>query len=117
MTWAVRDRQWRGCGVARGSAASAACINPVGRPHVGRPPSATRQPSPHHAAPPSHAERELLLLKLRVKPGAERAEVLQLATVFRARVVDVADATLTLSVTGDPGKVCGCECRGGQDCS
>ncbi|KAG2424192.1 hypothetical protein HXX76_014725 [Chlamydomonas incerta] len=50
-------------------------------------------------------EREMLLLKLRVPAGAERAEVLQLAGVFRARVVDVGDETLSLCVTGDPGKL------------
>ncbi|KXZ55405.1 hypothetical protein GPECTOR_3g57 [Gonium pectorale] len=50
-------------------------------------------------------ERELLLLKLRVAPGPARAEVLQLAQIFRARVVDVGDTTLSLSVTGDPGKL------------
>ncbi|EFJ50333.1 hypothetical protein VOLCADRAFT_73781 [Volvox carteri f. nagariensis] len=50
-------------------------------------------------------ERELLLLKLGVQPGPARAEVLQLAQIFRARVVDVSDNTLSLSVTGDPGKL------------
>ncbi|GFR48177.1 hypothetical protein Agub_g10025 [Astrephomene gubernaculifera] len=50
-------------------------------------------------------ERELLLLKLRVAPGPARAEVLQLAQIFRARIVDVGDNTLSLSVTGDPGKL------------
>lgn len=55
--------------------------------------------------PPHLSERELLLLKLRVQPGPSRAEVLELAQIFRARVVDVSDNTLSLSVTGDPGKV------------
>ncbi|GIL91976.1 hypothetical protein Vretimale_18539 [Volvox reticuliferus] len=50
-------------------------------------------------------ERELLMLKLRVQPGPTRAEVLQLAQIFRARIVDVGDNTLSLSVTGDPGKL------------
>ncbi|GLC33867.1 hypothetical protein PLESTB_000812700 [Pleodorina starrii] len=50
-------------------------------------------------------ERELLLLKLRVSAGPARAEVLQLAQIFRARIVDVSDTTLSLSVTGDPGKL------------
>jgi hypothetical protein len=53
------------------------------------------------------AEREMLLLKLRAPPGPARTEVLQLAQIFRARVVDVAERTLTLCVSGDPGKVCG----------
>ncbi|KAJ9533369.1 hypothetical protein QJQ45_026389, partial [Haematococcus lacustris] len=54
--------------------------------------------------PVARIERELVLLKLSVPPGPERTEVLQLATIFRARVVDVAEATLTLCVSGDAGK-------------
>jgi hypothetical protein len=49
----------------------------------------------------------MLLLKLRAPPGPARTEVLQLAQIFRARVVDVAERTLTLCVSGDPGKVRG----------
>jgi acetolactate synthase-1/3 small subunit len=57
-------------------------------------------------------ERELLLVKLAVPPGPARLEALELAEVFRARVVDVgcgeADGTgaasLVLCVSGDPGK-------------
>lgn len=52
----------------------------------------------------NRVEREMLLLKIRVKSGAERTEALQLAQIFRARVVDVSDETLTLCVSGDPGK-------------
>lgn len=51
-------------------------------------------------------EREMLLIKLRAPPGPARTEVLQLSQIFRARVVDVSDRTLTLCVSGDPGKVC-----------
>jgi acetolactate synthase-1/3 small subunit len=48
--------------------------------------------------------RELALCKVRC--GAERrAEVLQVAEVFRARVVDVAPSTVTLEATGDEDKV------------
>ncbi len=31
--------------------------------------------------------------------------MLQLVNIFRARVADVADGTITLAVSGDPGKV------------
>ena len=49
-------------------------------------------------------ERELMLLK--VKADSEtRSEVVGLAQIFRARVVDVAHSSLTLEVVGDPGKV------------
>jgi acetolactate synthase-1/3 small subunit len=53
----------------------------------------------------NRVERELVLLKLRAPPGPARTEVLQLAQIFRARVVDVGDACLTLCVSGDSGKV------------
>jgi acetolactate synthase I/III small subunit len=62
-------------------------------------------------------ERELLLVKLAVPPGPARLEALELAEVFRARVVDVGcgpstaaggeeggEASLVLCVSGDPGK-------------
>lgn len=49
-------------------------------------------------------ERELVMLKLRAPAGPARTEVLQLAEIFRARVVDVSDGTVTLVVSGDPGK-------------
>jgi len=50
-------------------------------------------------------EREMMLLKVNAPPGSARSEVLQTAQIFRARVNDVADRTLTLCVSGDPGKV------------
>lgn len=50
------------------------------------------------------AERELVLIKVRVPPGPARAEVMQLVDIFRARVVDVSEKTITLAVTGDAGK-------------
>ena len=46
-----------------------------------------------------------MLIKLRVPPGPARAEVMQLVDIFRARVVDVSEKTITLAVTGDAGKV------------
>jgi acetolactate synthase I/III small subunit len=48
-------------------------------------------------------ERGLMLMKVAAEP-AQRREILDLATIFRASVVDVADRSMTLSVTGDPGK-------------
>ncbi|KAF5829413.1 small subunit of acetolactate synthase-domain-containing protein [Dunaliella salina] len=52
----------------------------------------------------SRIEREMMIMKLRAPPGPDRTEVLQLAQIFRARVVDVSDRSLTLVVSGDPGK-------------
>ncbi len=49
-------------------------------------------------------ERELMLIKVKATTS-NRAEVIQLAQVFRARVVDISEETLTLEVVGDPGKL------------
>tara|TARA_Y100001968_G_scaffold332294_1_gene389884 strand:- start:2984 stop:3514 length:531 start_codon:yes stop_codon:yes gene_type:complete len=49
-------------------------------------------------------ERELMLLKVSADP-ASRSGILDLVQVFRAKVVDVADESLTLEVVGDPGKL------------
>ena len=46
-----------------------------------------------------------MLLKIRAPPGPTRTEVMQLIDIFRARVVDVSDRSLTIAVTGDAGKV------------
>lgn len=48
-------------------------------------------------------ERELMLLKVNAN-SSNRSEILEIAQVFRARVVDVAEDSLTLEVVGDPGK-------------
>jgi acetolactate synthase small subunit len=54
----------------------------------------------------SFAERELMLIKVRAPPGGtERGEINDLVRIFRGRIVDVGEATFTISVTGDPGKV------------
>lgn len=49
-------------------------------------------------------ERELMLLKVNATP-ASRSEVLELVQIFRAKVVDVSDDSLTIEVAGDPGKM------------
>ena len=49
-------------------------------------------------------ERELMLLKVKTN-NLTRSEILEIALVFRAKVVDLAANTLTLEVTGDPGKM------------
>jgi acetolactate synthase I/III small subunit len=49
-------------------------------------------------------ERELVLIKVNAEP-AVRAEVLRIADIFRAKVVDVATKTYTLESTGDESKV------------
>jgi acetolactate synthase-1/3 small subunit len=49
-------------------------------------------------------ERELMLLKVNAN-SLHRSEILELAKIFRARVVDIAEDSLTLEVVGDPGKI------------
>ena len=49
-------------------------------------------------------ERELMLIKVGID-GVTRSEILEIATVFRAKVVDLAETSLTFEVTGDPGKM------------
>ncbi|CAH9120850.1 unnamed protein product [Cuscuta epithymum] len=49
-------------------------------------------------------ERELMLIKIDADPKF-RAEVMWLVDIFRAKVVDISDHSLTIEVTGDPGKM------------
>lgn len=46
-----------------------------------------------------HVERELMLVKLRAN-GTDRAEIIQIADVFRCRVLDVSNTTMTIEATG-----------------
>jgi acetolactate synthase I/III small subunit len=49
-------------------------------------------------------ERELMLLKVNAT-SINRSEIIELSQIFRARIVDVAEDSLTLEVVGDPGKM------------
>lgn len=49
-------------------------------------------------------ERELMLLKVNTTV-LTRTEILEIINVFRAKVIDLAEQTLTIEVTGDPGKM------------
>ncbi|MEO1427938.1 MAG: acetolactate synthase small subunit [Cyanobacteria bacterium J06632_19] len=49
-------------------------------------------------------ERELMLIKVNAT-SSNRSEIVELAQIFRARVVDVAEDSLTVEVVGDPGKI------------
>ncbi|MEY2978419.1 MAG: acetolactate synthase small subunit [Prochlorotrichaceae cyanobacterium] len=50
-------------------------------------------------------ERELMLLKVNTTNSGSRSEILELVQIFRAKVVDVSDDSLTIEVVGDPGKL------------
>lgn len=49
-------------------------------------------------------ERELALIKVTADID-NRAEIIQIADIFRARIIDVAPKSMTVEVTGDEGKV------------
>lgn len=49
-------------------------------------------------------ERELALIKVSADVNT-RAEIIQIADIFRARIVDVAPKSMTVEVTGDEGKI------------
>ncbi|MDD1676168.1 MAG: acetolactate synthase small subunit [Methanomicrobiales archaeon] len=50
-------------------------------------------------------ERELALIKVNAEPGTSRAEVMQIASIFRAQIIDVGSRTVVLEVTGDSDKI------------
>jgi acetolactate synthase I/III small subunit len=54
--------------------------------------------------PQRAVERELVLVKVRADP-AVRYQIVELAEMFRAKVVDVAPEALTIEATGSPAKV------------
>ncbi len=54
--------------------------------------------------PAAAVERELALVKV-MAPAGERAAVTEIADIFRARVVDVSESTLTVEATGSPDKL------------
>lgn len=53
-------------------------------------------------------ERELVLLKIKASQQ-DRSDILEIANIFRAKVVDIALDYLILEVTGDPGKMAAIE--------
>ena len=53
-------------------------------------------------------ERELALIKVAANEK-NRAEITQIVDIFRARVIDVAEDSMTIEITGEDGKVEGIE--------
>ncbi len=54
--------------------------------------------------PESSIDRELALIKVEAGPK-ERSEVMQIADIFRARIIDVGTRTLVVEITGDVSKI------------
>jgi acetolactate synthase-1/3 small subunit len=52
----------------------------------------------------SYVNRELVLIKV-TADSSNRAEIMQIVNIFRARIVDVAPKSLIIEVTGDEGKL------------
>jgi acetolactate synthase I/III small subunit len=52
----------------------------------------------------SDVERELALIKVNAV-GGHRSEIIEIADVFRAKIVDVDVEAITVEVTGAPGKI------------
>ena len=53
-------------------------------------------------------ERELVLFKVNAPPD-RRGEIIEIANVFRAKIVDVGRSSLTIEATGDESKLKGME--------
>lgn len=53
----------------------------------------------------AYIDRELALIRVTAEPGTGRAEVMQIADIFRAQIVDVGAKTVVLEVTGDSEKI------------
>ena len=54
---------------------------------------------------PAHSiRRELVLIKVLAKNSETRNEVIQIANIFRASIIDVSIASITLAVIGDESK-------------
>lgn len=53
----------------------------------------------------SHIERELMLVKVRTHTSELREEMKRMADIFRGRVIDVADKTYTIELTGPGSKL------------
>jgi acetolactate synthase I/III small subunit len=54
--------------------------------------------------PEESVERELQLIKVAADP-ATRSQIIELADVFRAKIVDVAHDAITIEAAGNPGKL------------
>jgi len=49
-------------------------------------------------------ERELMLIKIQ-SSLTNRSQILEIVEIFRSKVVDISENSITIEVTGDPGKI------------
>ena len=49
-------------------------------------------------------ERELMLIKVEASQKL-RPEIIEIAEIFRAKIVDISDTSIMMEITGDPGKI------------
>jgi acetolactate synthase I/III small subunit len=49
--------------------------------------------------------RELALIKMKSKDPTSRAEITNLASVFRGKILDIDKSTITVEITGTPSKI------------
>jgi len=49
-------------------------------------------------------ERELMLIKVQ-SMNSTRSQILEIVQIFRSKVVDISENSITIEVTGDPGKI------------
>jgi acetolactate synthase-1/3 small subunit len=49
-------------------------------------------------------ERDLMLIKVN-SSSTTRSEILEIADIFRAKIVDLSEKSVTIEVSGDPGKI------------
>ena len=49
-------------------------------------------------------ERELMLIKIQ-SSLTNRSQILEIVQIFRSKVVDISENSMTIEVTGDPGKI------------
>jgi len=52
----------------------------------------------------AHVERELVMVRVKAK-GKKRSEVIEIANIFRAKVVDLSPDSIVVEATGSAGKV------------
>ncbi len=52
-----------------------------------------------------YVERDLMLMKVAAPPGGKRAEIRELTTIFRGRIVDVAPDEVMIEISGQERKI------------